>query len=130
MSEIGADFSELDNFMAKFMRFMPRFKRYHQGTIKDLAEMMYVEVRKNASGRPGPNIISGQYISSIKKTDTRVYTSSPYGPRLEYGFTGTDSLGRNYHQPPFPHWRPAAARVRKDFGPRVKRSVIKVWKES
>jgi hypothetical protein len=34
-------------------------------------------------------------------------TDLPYGRRLEFGFTGTDSLGRNYAQPPFPHVQPA-----------------------
>lgn len=27
--------------------------------------------------------------------------------RLEYGFVGKDSLGREYHQPPYPSMRPA-----------------------
>lgn len=35
-----------------------------------------------------------------------VGTDVPYGRRLEFGFMGTDSLGRQYHQPPRPHWRP------------------------
>lgn len=30
--------------------------------------------------------------------------------RLEYGFTGVDSLGRSDHQPPRPHFRPALAK--------------------
>jgi hypothetical protein len=30
-----------------------------------------------------------------------------YARRLELGFIGTDSLGRHYHQPPFPYMRPA-----------------------
>lgn len=34
-------------------------------------------------------------------------TNSPYAMRLEFGFNDTDSLGRTYHQPPQPHWRPA-----------------------
>lgn len=35
-----------------------------------------------------------------------VGTDVPYGRRLEFGFMGTDSLGREYHQLPRPHWRP------------------------
>jgi hypothetical protein len=34
-------------------------------------------------------------------------TNLPYGMRLEFGFNDTDSLGREYHQPAQPHWRPA-----------------------
>lgn len=33
-------------------------------------------------------------------------TDLPYGPRLEYGFVGTDSLGRHYNQAARPHFRP------------------------
>lgn len=36
-----------------------------------------------------------------------VGTDVPYGPRIEYGFVGLDSLGRRYHQAPQPFLRPA-----------------------
>lgn len=36
-----------------------------------------------------------------------VGTDVAYGRRLEYGFMGTDSLGREYHQAPTPYLRPA-----------------------
>jgi HK97 gp10 family phage protein len=35
-----------------------------------------------------------------------------YARRIEYGFIGTDSLGRNYHQAPQPYVRPAADNTR------------------
>jgi hypothetical protein len=31
----------------------------------------------------------------------------PYARRIEFGFVGTDSLGRHYHQAPEPYMRPA-----------------------
>jgi hypothetical protein len=34
-------------------------------------------------------------------------TEEHQGARLEFGFTGVDSLGRHYTQPPFPHVQPA-----------------------
>lgn len=36
-----------------------------------------------------------------------VGTNHPGARRLEYGFVGADSLGRRYHQPPYPTARPA-----------------------
>jgi len=36
-----------------------------------------------------------------------VGTDLPYAKRLEFGFVGTDSLGRVYNQAPRPHFRPA-----------------------
>src|ERR1051325_1324826 len=36
-----------------------------------------------------------------------VGTNQPQARRLEFGFNDTDSLGRTYHQPPKPHFRPA-----------------------
>jgi hypothetical protein len=127
---IGADFSDAERFHTKLRRFLPRWRRYHEAKIQDLIEQLYDDVRRAASGRPGPDVRSGAYLGSIVKTETKVFTSSPYGPRLEYGFTGTDRLGRNYHQPPFPHWRPAAAMLRKQFPRQIKRSVIEVWRSS
>jgi hypothetical protein len=69
----------------------------------------------NASGRPGPNVITGAYRNSWQ-TENRhipygaectIGTNAPQGRRLEFGFVGTDSLGRSYNQPPFPHVQPA-----------------------
>lgn len=69
-------------------------------------------VKRRASGRPGPNVITGKYRNSIKFRMVRsgltpaaeVYTEAPQARRLELGFAGVDSLGRTFHQPPFPHW--------------------------
>lgn len=78
-------------------------------------EMGVARIRGNASGRPGPNVITGAYRNSWR-AETRglphgamctIGTDAPQGRRLEFGFTGTDSLGRNYNQPPFPHVQPA-----------------------
>lgn len=37
----------------------------------------------------------------------RIGTNVVYGPRIEYGFAGADSLGRIYNQAPRPYLRPA-----------------------
>lgn len=81
----------------------------HTGTLGQ------ARIRGNASGRPGPNVITGAYRNSWQATTRRLPygasctlgTDLPYGRRLEFGFTGTDSIGRHYNQPPFPHVQPA-----------------------
>jgi hypothetical protein len=42
----------------------------------------------------------------------RVFTDNVYAARLEFGFIGTDSLGRNINQGPRPYWRPVLAKSR------------------
>lgn len=79
-------------------------------------------VKRNASGRPGPNAPTGNYRRSINRqvqrlppgTTGQVGTSAPQGRRLEYGFHGVDSLGRTYRQPAYPHFGPALD----DIGPK------------
>ncbi|MDX2999140.1 HK97 gp10 family phage protein [Streptomyces scabiei] len=81
----------------------------HTGTLGQ------ARIRGNASGRPGPNIITGAYRNSWQADTRRIPygaictlgTRAPQGRRLEFGFTGIDSLGRHYNQPPFPHVQPA-----------------------
>jgi hypothetical protein len=76
-------------------------------------------VRGKARGRPGPRAITGDYNRSIvgdsERSGTRITgqigTSAAQGRRLELGFVGTDSLGRNYQQPPFPHFGPSVPEV-------------------
>lgn len=72
-----------------------------------------------ASGRPGPRAITGNFRRSITarpatvNDDTitsAVGSNAEQGPRLELGFTGPDSLGRIYDQPPYPWAFPTAER--------------------
>lgn len=81
--------------------------------------LLETKVKAHASGRPGPRAVTGDYRRSITTEYGRyrgsraaiVGTNSPQGRRLEFGFNGADSLGRVYHQPPFPHFRPAADEI-------------------
>ena len=88
--------------------------------VQHTAELGRGMIRANASGRPGPNVITGRYRSSWE-TATRslpygaectIGTEAPQGRRLEFGFYNmTDSLGRHFFQPPFPHVGPAIPRI-------------------
>ena len=42
-------------------------------------------------------------------------STAVYAPRLEFGFTGVDSLGRAYNQPPYPFLRPAMGLSQKEI---------------
>lgn len=79
-------------------------------------QLLRTKVRANASGRPGPRVQTGDYRRSIGLEmygadggiQAVVGTNAPQARRLEYGFMNMrDSLGRLYHQPPFPHFNPA-----------------------
>lgn len=87
-----------------------------RGVVNHYGHLLRAQVMRNASGRPGPKVVTGDYRRSITLRTgggggnfvAVVGTSNPQGRRLEYGFHGADSLGRVYAQPPFPHWGPAA----------------------
>lgn len=63
---------------------------------------------------PGPNRATGDYTRTMHKRTTHradsvtseIGTNAAQARRLEFGYYGTDSLGRTYHQDPFPHWQP------------------------
>lgn len=81
------------------------------------------KVKSNASGRPGPRAQTGDYRRSITLDvghgaagyEARVGSGRPQAARLEFGFTGTDSRGRHYNQPPFPHFGPALKAIEPAF---------------
>lgn len=86
--------------------------------------LLQTAVRAKASGRPGPRVQVGDYRRGISLDVgsaigglgalvpfATVYSESPQAQRLENGFIGTDSLGRSYHQPAYPHWDPATKQV-------------------
>ena len=50
-----------------------------------------------------------------KPGEARVGPCVAYGARVEFGFVGKDSLGRNYNQPTHPYLTPAIEQIRKEF---------------
>lgn len=85
--------------------------------------LLQTRVRANASGRPGPRAQTGDYRRSIALTTStqgdavsaEVGTNMPQAWRLEAGFTGADSLGRVYEDPPRPHFGPAFSKTSPEF---------------
>lgn len=89
------------------------------------ASMRYVgnelqrAVVRHASGRPGPEIQTGYYVSTIGLEfegsgylqDAVVFSDAPQAHRLEYGYSGVDANGRAQFTPPYPHFRPALDEV-------------------
>ena len=68
-------------------------------------------------GEGGPGVVTGRLRNSIMVVDEHsggltgyevtVAPTVKYARRLELGFTGPDSLGRHYDQPPYPYFGPA-----------------------
>lgn len=102
--------------------------------LHHFAPLLESYIKANASGRPGPRTITGDYRRSWNtqygkvEGDRRavVGTNAPQGRRLEYGFVGTDSLGRHYNQPPFPHVQPAIDRIQEPFNLAMAKEVGRV----
>lgn len=100
----------------------------HYGTI------LLARTKAYASGRPGPNVITGAYRNSIRiryETELSTGTSAaivgseaPQAARLEFGFKGVDSLGRHYNQPPFPHYSRALADMERLYPASVERTAM------
>ncbi|MGW0950240.1 hypothetical protein ACWD4O_48095 [Streptomyces sp. NPDC002623] len=87
--------------------------------VRHYAVLLETQVKANASGRPGPNAITGDYRRSWTHevhmagdvvTGT-VGANKLRARRLEYGFVGVDSPGRVYDQPPYAHVGPAVATI-------------------
>lgn len=87
--------------------------------VRHYGLLLTTRIQANASGRPGPNVVTGDYRRSWTTRFTQAGTVSesesgtnaPQARRLEYGFHGADSLGRVYDQAPLPHVGPAAGWV-------------------
>lgn len=93
-------------------------------TTAHYTQLLRTRVRGRASGRPGPRRVTGDYRRNISGHSGQllpgvwqgvVGTNSPQSRRLELGFVGRDSLGRTYHQPPYPHFGPALDETVTDY---------------
>lgn len=114
--EIEVDASELVYLAKRMEDRRRRIRRKIRKAGREAAPFLRESLVRHASGRPGPNVETGQYISSFyavleeSAEDAVLITAgnpSPQAARLEYGFFGIDSAGRNYAQPAYPHFRPA-----------------------
>lgn len=92
--------------------------------VQQQARLARALIRERASGRPGPNIITGQYVASWQIEPfgvpdgggATVGTRAPQGRRLEYGFYDmTDSIGRHFFQVPRPHVDPAVNELSPEY---------------
>ncbi len=92
-------------------------------TVRKHTQLLHTRVLAKASGRPGPNAPTGDYrrswgtgyIDGPGVYSGVVGTNAVQGRRLELGFVGTDSLGRDYDQPPYPHAGPAVQEIEPGF---------------
>ena len=120
----------LNNFRAKLQNFTAQIGPALDRNKEQFTIRLLEQTRQNASGRPGPNMVTGHFYNAFMIVDGKVVNPSPQTRRLEYGFVGTDSLGRQYHQPAFPHFRPALATVSQEFRGSLGRIIIMTWRAS
>lgn len=135
---ISPDFKVVTDRLAKFTK---KAQEAASELPRKFAFRLRDEVRQNASRRPGPEVRTGRYRESIQvQEDTThrlryvttwaVFTHHPAARRLEFGFYGSDSNGRIYNQPPYPHWRPAIEKIAKEYGKEFEDQIERWWRES
>ena len=127
--ELGA----LNKFFNKVKKMPSKTDAVMEQVVKEYAEKLLQETLRAASGRPGPNVVTGQYVSNMyvrvaNRFEIAVGNKSPQAYRLEYGFVGTDSIGRMYNQPPYPHFRPAKAKIEPQFRKAVRSAPLRAWR--
>lgn len=94
-------------------------------TVQQQARLGRALIRENASGRPGPNVITGDYRDSWGQPQpfavpdgggATLGTHAVQARRLEYGFYDmTDSIGRHFFQVPRPHVDPAVNELSEQY---------------
>jgi hypothetical protein len=88
-----------------------------RAAVAEVASEVEKLAKEFASGRPGPNVVTGTLRRGIKHDpitpwgvrgwQTELGPTAVYSRRIELGFHGTDALGRHYNQGPFPYFTPA-----------------------
>jgi len=85
--------------------------------IERIAAEVEKTAKENASGAPGPGVVTGTARRGVRHDpvrrsgllgwQTEVGPTVIYSRRLDLGFNGTDALGRVYSQAPRPWFTPA-----------------------
>ena len=115
---------DLDDLADRLERSADRVGPEVNRTVQQQGRLLRALIMENASGRPGPNVISGDYRGSWRPVPfgvpdgggVVVGTDAPQGRRLEYGFFEMyDSLGRFFRQVPRPHVDPAVNELSPEY---------------
>lgn len=108
-------FKVIDKASTSLMQSASRTQSLITQSIAMFGPILWSSVRQHASGRPGPNVITGDYRNSITLDITgntaEVYTDEDYGADLEYGH-GTKG-GKKVSA--FLHFRPASLETEPKF---------------
>lgn len=130
---------DLDGLARRLNRAADRVGPEIDRTVQQQGRLLRALIMERASGRPGPNVISGDYRASWKPEPfgvpdgggVEVGTRKPQGRRLEYGFFEMyDSLGRFYRQPPFPHVGPAVNELEGEWPDPFKAACDRIFGEA
>lgn len=108
----GGSIVGVGNVQAMLKRIEPRTRlAVYRGLGRGVAHGQTI-VRGNARGRPGPRAPTGDFnrtiVGEVEQGGDgtawgQIGTNAAQALRLEFGFVGTDVLGRTYNQPPYPY---------------------------
>lgn len=118
--------ADLANLAATVRDSAHRAVVYHGALLQSAVKRNASQPRTNprpSSSPEGPRLLNGDYNRSIDRATeraagrsiVRVGTNAIQGRRLEFGFTGVDSAGRNVDQRPYPHFGPALDEIAPGF---------------
>ena len=116
----------IPEFGAALERTVARASLEARAAVAEIAGLIEKRAKQNASGRPGPNVITGTLRRGIihepitpwglRGWKTRVGPTAIYSRRIELGFHGADRLGRHYNQPGYPYFVPAFRQTLREAG--------------
>lgn len=131
MAPFGVDIIGMKEIQDAFIRLGEGADKASKATVQEGTKMFLGDSKNgfefaHSRGEPHkggdkPNIVTGNLRRSILATplehvgmgeyrDT-VSPTAIYARRVERGFEGPDTLGREYHQKPYPYMGPAAAKL-------------------
>ena len=139
---MGTDASQVHRLAARLAKLPSAQRKFAGEAVMTSGIRGLALVKRNASGRPGPRVRTGDYRRSLNmrfypegeegqpgSVSAFIGTAAPQARRLEEGFVGADSLGRVYNQPPYPHFRPMAETIRADWDAIMNEAIRKALKD-
>lgn len=129
MASVSFHFEGVSNFEGAVDALIVRVMLATNTGLTEAGHVVEARAKMNASGRPGPNVVTGTLRRSIHTEGPSNYGNAGrqikigpsviYGRRVELGFHGDDSLGRHYATLGFPYLGPALETLRTTLLPGI-----------
>ena len=120
MADIGVSITGVEDVLKRLQAISPARSADLSRKILGSAALVVMNAAKLKAPYVTGNLKRSIHVAEVTSERAVIGPSAVYGRRIEFGFRGTDRLGRTYNQSAHPYLRPAVEENREQIAAAVR----------